>query len=311
MTIKITKSDDIIKVDNIVLAIYGQPGSGKTTLGLSAKRPLLLDFDKGIQRAALRGDNVQLASWKDIEALDANDLINYDTIVIDTVGRLLEILAIEIIKQNPKMGRATGELALQGYGALNTSFKFWLNKIKSFNKDIILLAHAKESSQNDNVIVRIDAMGSSKDEIYKCSDMLGYLESQGINNISLNFNPTDKNLGKNCAAFELLRIPPVTSNDHYLADLIESTKNSMNRLSEMQLKKIELVNNFRNMIQSFTAPDEFTNLIDNDNITNDIALKIILHKRATELGFEFDKPTRSYVTNGAENELVSDQLETI
>ena len=40
--------------------------------------------------------------FNDIANLTAEDLQSYDTIVIDTVGRLLEILSLDLIKNNPE-----------------------------------------------------------------------------------------------------------------------------------------------------------------------------------------------------------------
>lgn len=47
MALKITRSDEVIRVDTLCMTIYSQPGLGKTSLSFTASRPLLLDFDKG------------------------------------------------------------------------------------------------------------------------------------------------------------------------------------------------------------------------------------------------------------------------
>ena len=46
--------------------IYGQAGTGKTTLALSAPKPLLFDFDGGIHRvnSAHRVDAVQIKKYQ-------------------------------------------------------------------------------------------------------------------------------------------------------------------------------------------------------------------------------------------------------
>ena len=67
MSIKIVKAQTQ-KVDNIKAVLYGFPNSGKTTLALSAEKPLLIDFDKGSYRAGNKADKdiVQIGSWSDI-----------------------------------------------------------------------------------------------------------------------------------------------------------------------------------------------------------------------------------------------------
>src|SRR5690606_38238567 len=52
MALKITKASDPLTVEQLIVCIYGPPGLGKTTLGFSARKPLLLDFDRGAHRAA-------------------------------------------------------------------------------------------------------------------------------------------------------------------------------------------------------------------------------------------------------------------
>src|ERR1700761_5074762 len=165
MAIKIIKSSDPILTENLIIVLYAQPGAGKTTLAFSASKPLLLDFDLGAQRALGRKDCVMVNRWIDIADLSADDLVNYNTIVIDTAGRALEILTANIIASTPKLARSTGELQLQGYGALGTAFKTWLNKLRSFKKDVILICHDKEDKNGDNLFVRPDAMGSSRVEL--------------------------------------------------------------------------------------------------------------------------------------------------
>jgi hypothetical protein len=291
--IKIIKQTEPIVVENLILTIYGQPGAGKTSLSLSASKPLLFDFDNGMQRALLRAEAVRISSWKDLADLSAEDVREYDTIVIDTVGRMLEILAQHLIANTPKLGRSTGELTLQGYGALSAAFKAWLNKIISYKKDIILVGHAKEFSQNDVNIVRLDAMGSSKDEVLKCSDLLGFLESDS-QGIKLNFNPTDKSLGKNCAEFDMLKIPNLKLHKTYFADIIQQAKDKLNSLNEAQLARQKDVREFEEQISTLTTAEEFTEYTTLDFVKNDIEFKVLLNSKANSLGFIFNKESMSY-----------------
>ena len=94
---------------------------GKTTLALSAPKPLLFDFDNGVHRvnyAHLKDvDTVQITSYQDfLDVLNNENLSPYESFVIDTGGKALDYMADYIIKKNPKMGKANGTLTLQGYG---------------------------------------------------------------------------------------------------------------------------------------------------------------------------------------------------
>ena len=48
--------------------IYGEPGIGKTSVALSAPKPLLIDFDNGLRRVAkqYQTDSVQIESYQNL-----------------------------------------------------------------------------------------------------------------------------------------------------------------------------------------------------------------------------------------------------
>ena len=92
MGIKIIPASTPITVSTICVVIYAVPGSGKTSLAQTASRPLLLDFDRGAHRSANRKDTVQVSAWSDVTAIGADDLNDYDTVIVDTAGRALDTL---------------------------------------------------------------------------------------------------------------------------------------------------------------------------------------------------------------------------
>ena len=63
----IRKASELSIPNTIKMMIYGQSGMGKTTLALSAPRPLLLDFDGGVKRVNIAHvkdvGTVQVSSW--------------------------------------------------------------------------------------------------------------------------------------------------------------------------------------------------------------------------------------------------------
>ena len=46
----IKKSNELVIPTTVKMMIYGQAGMGKSTVALSAPKPLLLDFDNGVKR---------------------------------------------------------------------------------------------------------------------------------------------------------------------------------------------------------------------------------------------------------------------
>lgn len=233
MTLAITRSTDRIEVRTTTILIYGSPGIGKTSIGCTADAPLLLDFDRGAHRSGFRRDTVQVESWATVEAMTAEDLAEYRTIVVDTVGRCLDAMAAKIIKGNPKMAGYAGALSLQGYGALKSAFATWMAFLASLGKDVVLIAHDREDKKGDELIFRADIQGSSHGEVFKRADGVAYMHSVNRATV-LDFSPTDRWLGKNPARFEPLTVPDFTTNRTFLATVIEQAKQALNRLSEEQ-----------------------------------------------------------------------------
>jgi hypothetical protein len=97
MAIKIVKPSEPILTQNLIVVLYGSPGAGKTSLAFSTDKPLLLDFDLGAQRALNRRDSVRVSQWQDVADLSATDLVNFNTIIIDTFFTFLFIIFISYL----------------------------------------------------------------------------------------------------------------------------------------------------------------------------------------------------------------------
>jgi len=232
--LKITKSSQPIEVKTLVTVLYAPPGVGKTSMGFTAEKPLLLDFDKGSYRSKNRRDVVLVDRWSDVTDIKPEDLAEYKTIVVDTAGRALDVLTVDIIRENPKLGRG-GALTLQGYGELRARFTAWVNLLRSFGLDVVLLAHADEQRKGDEVIERLDVQGGSKNEIYKSADVMGRIAMVNRARI-LNLSPTDTAFGKNPGALPPLEVPDFAVTSDFLAGVIAQTKTALNTLTEEQTK---------------------------------------------------------------------------
>ena len=294
MALKITRPTETILTNNLIMTIYGQPGIGKSSLAFSTAKPLLLDFDGGAQRAYGRKDVVRISQWADVSSITGDDVAEYDTIVLDTVGRALEYLTASLIAENPKLKRSTGELTMQGYGALKTAFNAWLSRVRTFGKDIVLIAHEKEERSGDDTTVRLDAAGSTRTEVIRLSDLVGFVYADGTSRM-LDFNPTGQHTGKNCAGFPALQVPHLATEKAWLAGIFRQAKDTLNAMSAEQ-KEIETESQ-----DILSRVAEVTNATDANGILREIAgkpyermIKTTLHKRATALGLAANKKTKSY-----------------
>lgn len=239
MPLRIVRATEPMTIQNIVLTLYAAPGHGKTSLAFTAEKALLLDFDKGAYRAAKRGDSVPVASWADVQGMNAEDLAAYNTVVIDTAGRALDALAADIIAANPKAGRGDGSLSLQGFGTLKSRFAQWQGFLRSLGKDLVLICHLDEQKNGDDTIERIDAQGASKNEIYKSSDAMCRIRLDGRDGRYLDFNPRSGGYGKNPAQLPQIPFPHPDQNPHFLADVIAQIKGSINKMTAAQGESVK------------------------------------------------------------------------
>jgi hypothetical protein len=292
MALKIVRAADKIEVKNLIFQIFGDPGSGKSSIAFSASRPLMFDFDRGAQRSIGRKDTVIPDSWGDVSGLSQSDFDGYDTIVIDTVARALEMCAISLSSSNPKLMRSTGELTLQGYGALKTAFSQWLSKIRSFGKDIILIAHAKEEKDSDDTTMRIDVPGATKSEIIRLSDFIGYVCIKNGKR-TIDFNPTDRYTGKNCVNFPMLQIPDWKTDQSWFASIISEAKSKMNEMTEAQIAAEKEFNNDIAEISKISTIDDANNKLSYFS-SKGIVIKRAFLDRTKELGFSYNKDKNAF-----------------
>ena len=223
-----------VQTETICVVIYGAPGTGKTSLALTADNPALLDFDRGVHRAQGREGKAALpiTTWADVAGLSADDLKGYDTVIIDTVGTCLDKLGDEIIRRDPKMGQG-GSLSLRGYGTLKFRFTQWLRMIRRAGKDVILIAHASEETKGEETVDRILAQGSSKNTVYQQADLIGKLAMTPQGRM-LTFNPSAASYGKNVGLDDV-----AINGGGSLAEIIDQAKALINQKVEAQEAKTD------------------------------------------------------------------------
>ena len=299
MALRIVRSSDPITVDRLNVVIYGAPGLGKSSLAFTADTPLLLDFDRGAHRAANRKDTVRVDSWSDVAGFTAEDLAPYNTIIMDTVGRALDTLSADIISGGRDPKARGGSLTLQGYGKLKAEFIAFLKRLNSMGKDVVLIAHADEQRNGDEIIERLDVQGGSKGEVYKAADAMGRIVIANGQRTLL-FSPTDAAFGKNPGQLDPLPVPhkDAAEFDGFLAGVIQSIKDKLNALTEEQREAQAELEKWRTALAD-VEDAEGVNALAADAKDASRAVKALIHDRALKLGLIADKAAGCYVAKAA------------
>lgn len=299
MALRIVRSSDPITVDRLNVVIYGAPGLGKSSLAFTADTPLLLDFDRGAHRAANRKDTVRVESWSDVTSITAEDLAPYSTVIMDTVGRALDVLSADIISGGRDPKSRGGSLTLQGYGKLKAEFIAFLKRLNSMGKDVVLIAHMDEQRNGDEIIERLDVQGGSKGEVYKAADAMGRIVIANGQRTLL-FSPTDAAFGKNPGQLPALPVPhkDAPEFDGFLAEVIQSIKDKLNALTEEQRAAQAELEKWRITLADVEDADGLNALADKIKGASR-AVKVLVSDRAAKLGLVADKTAGCYVAKAA------------
>lgn len=194
--------------------IYGQPGIGKTTFGVSAPDAVLFDYDGGVQRinGAHQVPTLQPTSWEDTNlALQEiqNEMPEIKTIVIDTVGKMLDYMSAYIIKSDPKMAMRDGSLSLKGYGVRKQMFVNFIKQLALMGKNVVFIAHEREERRGEETFKRPEIGGSSANDLIKELDLVGYMYAVGKERV-ITFDPAEYYYAKNtCNLPAAIKLPVV------------------------------------------------------------------------------------------------------
>lgn len=311
----IRKSTDLTLPTAIKMMIYAQAGTGKTTLSLSAPKPLLLDFDGGVNRinlSHLEGvDIVQVTNWEEIKQLLASpqDLAPYQTIVPDTVGKLLDcIITYKCGLRQPRV---------QDWSGINAEFLWFTKQLASLNKHIIFIAHRDTRKEGDRTVFIPLLREKTYNTIVTDLDLLGYLEmvsEKGVQKRILTFDPTDRSEGKNtCLMPATLNVTtivdkqgrPTAANDFIQREVITRYNAMLSQKHELQKAYKSVVEDLSSRIEAITNAEQANEFIkyiatvQHVGSSKDEGRRMFAAK-AKELGLTFDTETKLYSDANAE-----------
>lgn len=296
---------------NVKVMVYGQAGMGKTTLALSAPKPVLFDFDNGVNRLNVNHTEsigiVQFQSWNDVHEIltaQASELEPFETIVVDTIGKMMDA----IIKQRC----ANGQPRLNDWSFINNEFKWFTNTVTSLGKHVVFVAHRDTRVDADSTVFIPALREKSYNSIVTDLDLLGYVEMKNENGRqvrSITFDPTSRNDGKNtCQLPGMMYIPVIldqqgrktAENDFLTKNVIARFNADVNAKLDKQKEYNDARNEICDGVQQITdarSANEFTKSVKSyAKHGNSIVIyaRDLFSKKVNELGLVWNKETKEY-----------------
>ena len=299
----------------LTIIIAGAPGVGKTTMACSAPNPVIVDTDKGIARVKVshRKDATDSKTYAEIrqDILDAQKA-GYETLVVDTVGSLLDAMEANIKAENPKMAQTDGSLSLKGYGALKTMFLAFSADVRARFKNTVYIFHEFAQRDGDNIFYDIICSGSTKQLVWQPADLGARLFMQDGKRY-MAFTPTESYNAKSGYGISgIIEVPELKDGDpnDFLTRLFEKVRTNLAAEAEAFAPKeaayTKIMADGLEMIASVKEPKDIPIALEaiegaEHALTSEAELKAALKKRMAELNIVWDKKTKSYQFKVPEN----------
>lgn len=308
----IRKASELSIPNTIKMMIYGQAGMGKSTLALSTPKPLLLDFDNGVKRinmSHLEGiDTVQVGAWQDVKDVLQEDLSAYQTIVIDTIGKMMDFIITY------KCG--TRQPQIRDWGGINQEFSWLTRTVGNLNKNVVFVAHRDTRKEGDDTVFIPALREKSYNAIVTELDLLGYLEMRNDNGRqmrTITFDPTSRNDGKNtCNLPGVMTIPTIvdaqgkpTAKNDFIEKQVIVPYLGMISAKEKDIRKYnELLAEIEDGISQITDAQSANFFIDHINDYKHVGSSLmkarsLFSARVKELGLVYNKDTKAYEDKAA------------
>lgn len=301
----------------IRMLIAGYPGIGKSTLALSAPRPLHIDVDFGIDRIEprYRKPYIQPKSYDEIlEDLTPLNVKDFDTLVFDTGGKLISLMSQWAIKKDVKYGQRDGSLSLKGYGFIGREFQRLMDYcFYELDKHIVVVFHAIEEKDGDNTRLRIKVEGQTKNNVWEPMDLGGFVEIQG-NNRTIGFSNCERYFAKGTrgihGVWQVPELGPDKPND-FLTRLFAqynalSAAEVAQNAEEQEAYEAAMAKG-RKIVAGITDADSANAAMSkikavNHALTSKKEVNAAFNAKIKELGLFYDKVLKKYTPAPAEGE---------
>ena len=292
---------------NIITIISGLPGTGKTTLALSAPDVLLIDTDEGMARVnpAHRKDASVCKTYEEILADVKAAEGQYKTIVIDTCGALIEYMKDWAMRTDPKASKKDGGFSLQGYGIIKSEFiRFSAELRKKFN--VIFLFHENITKQDESIFYELVVEGSARTIVYQPADLAAHLFIQNGRRY-LGFSPTEQYSAKSAYGIKgIIEVPELKEGEpnDFLTKLFAKVRANLEAesksLAPEKAKYEAAMVEAREFINNVEKPEDVSECVKaikniDHALTSEKEATALLKTRIADLGIIYDKAKKAYV----------------
>ena len=292
---------------NIIMILSGLPGTGKTTLALSAPDVLLIDTDEGLARVnpAHRKDASVCKTYEEILADVKTAKCQYKTIVIDTCGALIEFMKDWAMRTDPKASKTNGGFSLQGYGVIKSEFvRLSAELRKDFN--VVYLFHESMTKNGDEgVFYELVVEGATRTLVYQPADLAGHLFIDHGKRF-IGFTPTEQYSAKSAYGIKgIVEVPELKDGDpnDFLTRLFAKVRENLAKESAQLSPQMDdykkAMTEAKRICEAVNTPEDVENAATAIKglahaLTSEKEAKAMLKQRMTALGIVWDKNEKVY-----------------
>ena len=295
---------------NLIMIISGLPGTGKTTLALSAPDVLLIDTDKGMARVnpAHRKDASICATYEEVLADLKAAEGQYKTIVIDTCGKLIDYMKDWVVRHPemfPKGAKTSGGISLQGFGFVKQEFIRLSDELtQKFN--VIYLFHETLTKQDEGVFYELLVEGAARTVVWQPADLGAHLFIMNGKRY-LGFTPTEQYTAKAAYGIKgLVEVPELADGqpNDFLAKLFSKVRDNLSKesadLAPQKLAYLKAMKEAKEICAAVNAPEDVSEaakalkMLDHA-LTSEKEATVLLKERISELNIVWDKAAKAYV----------------
>lgn len=302
---------------NVIMIISGLPGTGKTTLALSAPDVLLIDADEGLARVspAHRKDASICKTFDEVRADVASAKGLYKTIVVDTGGALVDMMKQHVIDHPDEYSggaKKSGGISLQGFGYVKQLFlDFSADLRKNFN--VIYIFHESVSKNGENMFYDLVCEGAARTLVYQPADLAAHLFIMNGRRM-LGFTPTEEYTAKSAYGIKgVVQVPELKEGDpnDFLTKLFEKVRENLKAetasLAPQQEAYNSLMADAPGMMEAITdanSANQFASVIDTlpHALTSKKEIGAMYKARCKELGLKWDGKQKAWVNGDAKSE---------